>query len=342
MPSGVRLAMDETEKLPAVKRPSWWKIAFNIVLVLGLIGAFVRELYKNWDGIIAYPWHLLNWELAMAAMGELLFCSLLEILIWNRALGCFVEPLSFVKVVPVFIWSNLARYIPGKVASLFLRTALGVEAGRPAVPVLATSALELALRTASALLIFIICLPAWGQTGRTDRNTELFLITAIVIIAVVMVCAHPKISMPVLNWGLKKIKQPSIAHRLRYRDILGLIVLEMIRWVLVGISVFLLAWAIYPPARYAMLALIGMANASWAAGFLSLAPGGVGVAEGVQILVLSKSLGFPHEVALILPVSARVWSLAAESLWALAAWPLYARWSRKGTAVPVEETVNSS
>ena len=320
--------MVDTGSPPVVKRASWWKLAFNIILLLGLLGIFAWQIHKNWNDITAYPWYALQWSLAIAALLVLLLCSLLEILIWNRALSWFAEPLPFRKVAPVFIWSNLARYIPGKVASLFVRTALGMEAGRPAVPVLAASALELALRTASALIVFVVCLPAWGQVGRTDQDTESFFISALVIIVIVMICAHPKIMMPVLNWVLKKIRQPAIAHSLRYRDVLGLVGLEIGRWVLIGVSTFLLAWAIYPPARHALLALIGMANASWAAGFLSMTPGGLGVSEGIQFLVLSKSLRFEHELALILPLSARVWSLAAEGLWALAALPLYARWSR--------------
>jgi len=316
------------ETLPLAKKSSGWKLAFNIVLMLGLVGIFVWQIKSNWKDIINYPWHDLRWDLAIAALLVLLLCSLLDILIFNRALSWFAEPLPFIKVVPVFIWSNLARYIPGKVASLIARAALGVEAERPAVPVLAASALELALRIASALTVFVVCLPAWGQVGRTDKATESFFISALVIIVAVMICAHPKIMMPVLNWGLKKIKQPPIAHSLRYRDVLGLVGMEISRWVLIGVSTFLLAWAIYPPAKTAMPALIGMSNASWAAGFLSMTPGGLGVSEGVQYLVLSTALHFKRELALVLPLSARVWSLAAEGLWALAALPLYARWSR--------------
>jgi len=317
---------------PAAKRPAGWKLAFNLILLVGLIGIFAWQIHNNWDGIVAYPWHALRWDLAGAALAVLLLCSLLDILIWNRALGWFCEPLPFRKVTPVFIWSNLARYIPGKVASLFVRAALGAEAERPPVPVLAASALELALRTASALMVFVFCLHAWGQVGRTDKDTESFFLSALAIIVAVMICAHPKIMMPVLNWVLKKIKQPVIAHSLRYRDVLGLVGMEIARWILIGVSTYLLAWAIYPPARSALLALIGMANASWAAGFLSMTPGGLGVSEGIQFLVLSKSLHFKHELALILPLSARVWSLAAEGLWALAALPLYYRWSRPGIA----------
>lgn len=321
--------MVDTDSPPVVKRTSWWKLAFNLFLLIGLVGIFAWQISKNWDGIVNYPWHELRWDLAGAALAVLLLCSLLDILIWNRALSWFAAPLPFSKVLPVFIWSNLARYIPGKVASLFVRAALGVEAGRKPVPVLAASALELALRTASALMVFVVCLPAWGQAGRADKATESFFASALVIIVVVMICAHPKIMMPVLNWGLRKIKQPPIAHTLRYRDVFALVGMELTRWVLIGTATFLLAWAIYPPARHALLALIGMANASWAAGFLSMTPGGLGVAEGVQFLVLSKSLRFDHEMALILPLSARLWSLLAEGLWALAALPLYAGWSRK-------------
>jgi len=325
--------MVDTDSRPAAKQSSWWKLAFNLALLSGLVSIFVLQVQKNWNDIVnPQTWHELRWDLAGVALVILLFCSLLDILIWNRALSWFAAPLPFVKVAPVFIWSNLARYIPGKVASLFLRAALATEADRPAVPVLAASALELALRTASALIIFVATLPTWGRVAQHAKATEAFFITGVIIIVVVLICAHPKMMMPVLNWTLKKIKQPIIEHTLRYRDVLGLIGLEMVRWVLVGISFVLLACAVYPPAWHAMLTLIGVANASWAAGFLSMTPAGLGMAEVVQNRVLASSSLFGLRessiIPVILPVAARVWSLAAEGLWALAVWPLYYRWSR--------------
>jgi|GEM_PF-1677067 len=323
--------MVETAALPVRKRPSWWKLALNLVLLFGLIGIFAWQISKNRDGIVKYPWHELRWDLAGAAFAVLLLCSLLEILIWNRALSWFADPLPFRKVMPVFIWSNLARYIPGKVASLFVRAALGVEADRPPVPVLASSALELALRTASALLVFVVCLPTWGHVAQTDKKTEILLIIGLVIIVAVFTCAHPKIMMPALNWSLKKIKQPPVVHTLRYRDILGLVGMEMIRWILIGMALVLLSMAIYSPARRAVIALVGLANASWAAGFIFMTPAGMGTAEYIQYIVLNGSLHFLPAAASIIPVAARVWSLAAEGLWALAALPLYARWSREST-----------
>lgn len=316
------------ETLPFAKKSSRWKVVFNLLLLVGLVGIFAWQVSNNWDNITQYQWQNTRWDLAVAAFVVLLICSLLDILIWNRALSWFTQPLPFIKVMPVFIWSNLARYIPGKVASLFLRTALGMEAERPPVPVLASSALELALRIASALLIFVVSLTTWGHVAQTDRKTETLLIIGIVIIVTVFICAHPKIMMPVLNWGLKKIKQPQIDHTLRYRDILGLVGMEITRWVLVGISFVLLSMAIFPPARHAVVALIGLANASWAAGFILMTPAGMGPAEYIQYIVLGKSLHFPTAAASIIPVASRVWSLAAEGFWALAALPLYARWSR--------------
>lgn len=315
--------MVEIGAQPLAKKSSPWKLLLNLLVLFGLVGIFAWQIKKSWPEIVSYPWHHLRWELAGAAFAILLLCSLFEILIWNRSLSWFTESLPFQQVTPVFIWSNLARYIPGKVASLVLRAALAVEFNRPPVPVLAASALELALRTASALLIFIVTLPTWGHSVQSDAGS--LLKTAVVIIAVVIVCAHPRIMIPVLNWGLKKIKQPPVERTVRYRDVLGLLGAETVRWLLYGLAYVLLACAVYPPAKHAVVALIGVANASWAAGFIGMTPGGMGWAEWVQKTVLGSSLHFQIAVSLILPVLMRLWSLVAEGLWALAAWLLYSR-----------------
>ncbi|HEX2951969.1 MAG TPA: hypothetical protein VHV83_20740 [Armatimonadota bacterium] len=295
------------------KRPSWWKMAINIALPVGLVGIFAWQIYKNWPAIKDYQWSL-HWGIAVLGIAVLLLNSCLEIMIWNRTLSWFTTPLTFTQAAPVYIWSSLARYIPGKVASLFVRVALTNELQIDLISVLASSTVELALRTASGLFLFIIALVLSGaKTGMT------LYIAPVVVIPLVLICAHPKVMLPVMNWALKKIKQPTIERTLRYREVLGIFVATIVRWCIYGLGFALLAWAIFPQAIHHVPVLVGTASGSWAAGFIGMSPGGIGLAEWVQNAILQGTLHFPKEIALILPVLFRLGTLVAEGSWALVA-----------------------
>ncbi|MHB9025870.1 MAG: hypothetical protein ACYC7E_17155 [Armatimonadota bacterium] len=312
--------MQDSTSLPTEKRSAWWKTAVNTALLLGLVGFFAREIVKNWREIVQYRWEL-QIELAVVALLLFLLCSLLDVAIWNRTLGWFTSPLPFVQAAPVYIWSSLARYVPGKVVSLLLRVTLSAQVKRATVPVLASSTVELALRTASAFLLFLVALLG----HKTPGGKGLFTF-ALLTIPLVLVCAHPRVMLPVLNWGLRKIKQPSIDRSLRYRDVLGTFCLLLARWTLYGFAFFALACAVHPAAQDHPMVLVGTAAGSWAFGFVSFLPGGLGSMEWILKEALESLLHYPIAVALMLPVLLRVTTLFSEGLWALACVPMRLSW----------------
>lgn len=317
--------------LPGMARPSPVKMAAYALLMLLLLGAIVLYFRKDIVDLARHPGHF--WQvhpgLAAASLLVLLFTSLLDLYIWNRMLGWFTAPLPFTLLAPVYMWSYLARYIPGKVGSLLLRVGLGVEARRDPMPVLAASAVELALRTASALALFFLALWSWAAT-----QNRLLLYSLLAVIPLVLLCAHPKVMMPVLNWALKKLKQPQITQQLRYREVLGLFVALVARWVVFGLGFYLLAIAIVPDLRAQALTLTGLAPGAWAIGFMSMLPGGIGGMEAVLKAALKNLLHVPREPVFVLVLQFRLITLLGEGLWSLAAIPLWNAGRRRLAAAP--------
>ncbi len=320
----------------APARKSGWKLLANLALLVGLVGIFAWQAHKNWPEVSRYlhagQWHW-NWTYATLALVLLLLCQGCDILIWNSTLGWFSTSLPVQSATPVYIWSFLARYIPGKVGSLILRMALAAEVDRPAIPVLASSIAELALRIGSGLLLFLVALLGWGFT--TDARVRLI---AIVAVPLVLVCAHPRIMVPVMNWLLRKAKQPSLVQALRYRDVLRIFGALFLRWMLYGVSYALLAAAMFQAAIAHIPVLTGASAGAWAAGFILMTPGGIGTSELVQGYVL-QFLAFPTAVATVLPVLARLWTLIGEGLWSLAAWVLWRNRLRIAREAPSEQPV---
>ncbi len=318
---------DEPSPLASKHAPAW-KIAANLLLFLGLVAIFAWQVKKNQHAIIAFHWSV-NWELAVTALLLLLMCSTADILIWNRTLSWFTAPLPFRKAAPVYIWSFLARYLPFKVGSLILRVALAAEVQREPVPVLAASVVELALRIASGLLIFLAALCGWGFA----INPRLRL-ASLVIVPLVLICAHPRVMLPVMNWALRKIKQPPLARSVRYGEVLGVFAMLLLRWIVYGLSYAALVIAFDAHANSNLPVLIGCASGAWAAGFILMTPAGLGAAELIQKAILG-ALHVPAALTTILPILARLWTLAGEGIWSLAAWGLWARRAAPSPPTPL-------
>lgn len=320
--------------LPVAKKPARWKMVVNLAILLALVGIFLRQAAKDWPAIQRYEWTPHPGP-ALLALALLLLCSGLDIFIWNRTLGWFARPLPFRVVAPVYIWSFIARYIPGKVGSLVLRVALAAQVDRAPVPVLASSAVELALRVASGLFIFVGMLIGWGAV--VDPRLRMMVV---IIIPLVLVCAHPRVMLPVMNWGLRKMKQATLDRPLAYHEVLGVFLALLGRWVVYGLAYALLAVAITSQAWAHFPALISTACGTWAAGFILMTPGGVGTSEVLQRTML-EHLGFLPAETVIIPVLARFGTLLCEGVWALACLALW-RHRQHSRTVAATSTVPTS
>jgi hypothetical protein len=291
-------------------------VGIFLVVLAGIAYHFCKDL----PAILAHPERVWQVDIRLAGLAllVLLLTSFIDILIWNRMLGWFTTPLPFRHAAPVYIWSYLARYIPGKVGSLLLRIGLAKQVGREPMPVLAASAVELALRTASALVLFLLVLWGWART-----QAPWMLALLIGLIPFILLCAHPRIMMPVLNWVLRKLKQPPLAHALHYGEVLGVFCALGLRWALFGISFALLGASVFASLGGEVVRLIGLGAGSWALGFLGMSPGGAGIMEAVQLPVLTGMLSVSDITALFLVLQLRLLTLIGEGLWSLAAIPLW-------------------
>ena len=305
----------------------------SILLPIIIIAIFAWQINKNWNSIVNFDWKF-NITFAIIVLFLLLINTALEVGIWNKTLGWFTNQISYRLAIPTYVWSSVARYIPGKVASFLVRLGLTQQLNIPPIPMLAASTVELAVRTASG---FFMILLSFLMVHTGDKSERFIVTTGIITIVVVLIVAHPKIMIPIMNWFLKKIKQPEIMIAPRYRSILLVFGLNVFRWIIYGSAFVMLCAAVYTiPTQY-LIPMIGIAPGSWAAGFVLLSPGGIGIAEGIQNFGLEKLLKLPFEIALIVPVLFRFSTLAAEGIWSLIGIPC---WRGKDSYVEQHQTTD--
>jgi len=285
-----------------------------IVIALLYLG---HQLYADSSTLAEVPLNLAPSYLAISCI--LLLLSLLACpLGWRLILlgaGTRITPKQAWRI---WFITNLGRYVPGKIWHVVGRVDLGRSIGIPAPVTIASFIYEMVLAIGTGLLISLSVLPLLNFSG---FNALGWFITLFVIIAIVI---YPPVFTGIINFLLRLTKRPALAFHLSLFQVAGLGLFYLAFWSIQGAGFFFLVKAITPVAWAWLWPLIGIFVGAWVLGFLSfVSPGGLGVREGVMVLLLGTLL--PAGVAVVIAVVARLWITCGELILVL----LSTCWRRK-------------
>lgn len=232
--------------------------------------------------------------------------------LWKRSLLVAGIPLSTREAANTWVPGLLARYIPGKIWSNGIRLAVARRYGSPVFPVTGAMVYESLLAISTACIVALLLLRSWPDPAWRASVVVLLLVTAGAV--------------AFARFLLAGVRRPSRLERLRQRlpPIAGRRVLELA-------AINLLAWGLYGAMHWALAHAVvalplteypGIAGAvalAWTGGFLAVVmPAGLGIREGLLVLLLAPSLG-PGPVVVIAAASRLIsigLDLAITALWA--------------------------
>lgn len=290
-------------------------IVFYVLLAVFLF-LYVRSV--DWGQLAGIRWNW--WWVAVATVISLGF-RYWGVGIWFfllRRLGATGLRGSGVALTFVYAKSWMGRYIPGAatwiIGKVYFASKHGVSRARLGVSGLLEGALQIAATLALALVLLLV-----------DPRTHALdpWIIALMVIAFVgcVVCLVPKVFVFLVSTALRILRRPPLDADVApsLGTVLGGAGLYVAGAVLSGSAYYFITLAVYPSLRPADAAfVIGAASMASAISMLAVfAPGGLGVREGVQALLLG--LVMPGPIALVVVVVTRVWSLAVDGLFLLAA-----------------------
>ena len=276
-------------------RERWWRwIQWAGGLLVLLFVA--RYLIRNWDTIRTEP---VQWRLApvliVASLMIVLLTYALLVESWRRMLQGFGPTLRWLEAARIWVLSSMGKYLPGKVWAI---AGMALMAQRRGVPPWTASASAVLLQVVSigtgALLV--------GATGigsleahRPGSRVALFLIMGMSVAALLLVSWSP-LATRLLRWtrlevtGRATPKPAAVAFG---------IAANLAAWILYGVALWLLARGVLPAADLPIAEAVGAFAGSYIAGLLFLlAPGGLGVREGVFMWMLQDRLGPANALAL--------------------------------------------
>ena len=285
-----------------VKALKW--AVFAVVILFTLRELSIRFATVSWSQIHYNP----------AILILAVLCQILPLFfvggVYFLLLGPQTHGLSCWIVCAITTLSRLGKYLPGKFAStagavwLFHRHGLPISLATRVTLMAQGLMVVMGLITAVPLTLF------WRPIY--DR-LPLAWLWCILLILCGITCLHPKVFRAIENFILPKLGHPLLPQIARKRDYIGPLTILLAFQVIAGLGLWLtirsvtdfsLAWL---PLCISALALAG------SLGLLALfAPGGLGVREGILLIILGPVVG-PGTSAIVV-VLARLISILSELL----------------------------
>jgi len=274
--------------------------AYLQVLVVLLVLAFwARALARNWDQVTGYPWRL-SWPSLALALAVLLVQMILLATIWWRALALTGAHIPWHWGLAVWLQAQIARYVPGGIWDIAGRLALGQQVGVGRRAMSASVGLEMGLQVLSAALILAVSLLFWP--GRATA----YLPVALVVSLAALLVLTPPVFTRLVNRGLRLLGRQPLDLRLTYGDLMALFLARVLAHGLLGLGFVLFAQGLTPVPWSLAPLLAGAYVGAWLVGYLAiLVPTGIGVREGVLVLLLGGYV--PFGVATAAALGYRVW-----------------------------------
>lgn len=283
------------------------KKPIEVVLTTILIGIVLWYLYQNIADLQKHTF---------SVKPSLLLVSLVFVWVWMMV-SAWIYHILVTRLHPaarfgdnLAIWSKsfLGRYIPGKVgvisSRVYYHKQLGISAKKTSFIFFVETILTL---LSSALIFVLVTLVSDIPVIASYRWASVAVVFAFLI------SLHPALLQFLIRTLYKIVKKeakhPDIPYS--YWLYLSLIGLNVIKWLVVGLGLYLLILSVTPLNPSYILYVTGAYAVAGIIGFLSFfTPSGLGVIEGI----MTYALGFimPAGVAALVSILIRIWKTIGE------------------------------
>jgi uncharacterized membrane protein YbhN (UPF0104 family) len=301
-------------------RERWWR--YGQWLGAAVVLVFVaRFLVRNWTAIRGerVAWELSPaWILASVAIVLLTYVLLVES--WRRMLQGWGPRLGWLDAARIWVLSSLGMYVPGRVWAI---AGMAVLAQRRGIPAWTATASAVLLQVVSigtgALLVGITGITAL-EAHRPGSRIALAVIALVSVLALAAVSWTPLAGRLLARFGI--VTEGRLTPR---PAAVGFgIAANLAAWLLYGAALWALARGVLPSSGLSFGEAAGAFAGSYIAGLLFLlAPGGLGVREGVFMWMLQDRIGPANALALaaVSRLGMTLADLLAALPFALTRWP---------------------
>ncbi len=286
------------------------------VILGGTLFFIAKTLKDHWQEVTAVQVTALAWYWFAGSFAVTLAAHVWSGWVWHWILRLFDQPQSGFWSTPVYLKTNVAKYLPGNVWHFFGRVRALQKTGTPTGTAVLAVVMEPLLMAVAAVVWACLCggslVVGDGGWGMGDGY---WWVARVGVLCGVLAGVHPRIFNPILQrLSMAKAKAQGLSvvdsPRLRaypWRSLLG----EMGFIGLRSLGFIAIMLALFPVELSAVPTLIAAFSLAWLLGLVVPgAPGGVGVFEATAIALLSGQ--FPVAVVLGSVAIYRLVSVLAE------------------------------
>ena len=309
------------------------KLVVRMIALLIALGFMAALVSTQWQALQSFQWEFRPvWLIPSFAL--LALAWLLELSTWRFVLAGLGGRLRWSRAAQTWFLSTIVRYIPGNIWQFLGMAELAADDGVSRVSTFASIGVHQVLATLVGIVLAAVYFAAAGEGAWLEAVRPLLWLAPLTL-----VLCSPPILRRSLNWLLGLLKRPPVDVTLTWGQV-GLALLGYAGvWLLMGSGFALLAASITPITAAQFAALVATWAAAYVIGYLSmLTPSGLGVREGVMILLLAPL--FPAPVPTVIALAARLWMVAGEVVGAAIALATRGR-SRSMQAQQANATVTS-
>ncbi len=227
---------------------------------------------------------------------------------WRELLNSLGVHRSWRELFGIIGITQVAKYVPGNVAQYIGRVGMSLARGIPARPLAVTIILETLLVIASAMVMGVGtgALSEIGLQVVRRHSAQLALIVLLVVSAIAGLFVFRRVAPALLKRFAPKYA-PALDGALLPSQIslARAFVLYCCMYACMGIGLIVLAHFLLPGTLHDYWLLIAVIALAWVVGFVTPgAPGGLGVREGLMLLMLAPA--FSAASASVLVIALRV------------------------------------
>jgi uncharacterized membrane protein YbhN (UPF0104 family) len=290
---------------------------FRIGLAVLVLAAVTIAVARNWAQVSADISRISAGSLALAA----LLCAvppIFTMLGWRIILADLGSHLHLAPAGGVFYVGQLGKYLPGSVWNVVAQAEMGA---RLRIPRRRSAVVGLVAVGLAAICGLIVGLPALPLLFSRNESASAGWVLVLVL-PLLAVAFWPRL----LNWGivvgLRLLRREALEHELSGRAVLLASLSFIGAWVTAGLHVLVLTSATstgdLDRGRLLIATICGFALASSLAMFSVVLPAGLGIREGLLVLLLSSVTSTSTATAVV--VLSRFLTVMADVVFALLGW----------------------
>jgi hypothetical protein len=194
-----------------------------------------------------------------------------------------------VPLLGAYAFSQMGKYIPGKVMLLLMRIERAGRVGMDAQTCTLSTLLENALYMISGGLSGLIALLVKAHDFQPAQRAWLLPATGGAVIILLGAC-HPRVFYGLVNLGLRQMKRPPVEPHLSMGQLLLCVLMFLPCWAFGGLVLWAALACVHPVPVSSIPVLMGAFALSVIMGMASLLPGGLGVKEAIVAVFMSFEL----------------------------------------------------